>query len=75
MGTPNVLVPAAAGKRCQANTRYELQRATAKLQAAVLHLERAFSASDEGLRPPIAVTTAEAQTAMDHARLVLRQTV
>lgn len=61
------------GKRCRANTRYELQRAAAKLQAAARHFDRAFNTSDEGLKAPLAIMHAETQTVMDHARLVLRQ--
>lgn len=60
------------GKHCHANTRYELQRALAKMEAARRHLERAFHASDAGLRPPLAVTSAEAKTVIHHVNLMLR---
>ena len=71
--TTNLYEPKSTGKRCQTSARYELQRAAAKLQAAALHLDRAFAASEDGLRAPIAITRGEALTAMDHARLMLRQ--
>ena len=72
MGNSNLSIPAPAIKRCPISARFELQRATAKLQAAALHLDRAFAASEDGLRAPIAITRGETLTVMDHARTVLK---
>ena len=70
--TINVSNSAQRSKRCHTSAQYELQRAAAKLEAAARHLDRAFAASEDGLRPIIAVTRGETLTVMDHARTVLK---
>ena len=73
MGNSNLSTPTPASKRCDTSARYELQRAAAKLEAAARHLDRAFAASEDGLRPVIAITRGEALSIMDHTRMVLRE--
>ena len=72
MGNSNLVSARKNSNRCSANAHYELQRAAAKLEAAARHLDRAFAASEDGLRPIIAVTRGETLTVMDHARTVLK---
>ena len=73
MGNSNLVSARKNSNRCSASAQYELQRAAAKLEAAARHLDRAFAASEDGLRPIIAVTRGEALSVMDHARVVLQQ--